>query len=209
MCMELQQPSLPSITCKAKYTTTFVLKKSRRVSLLKGQWADKICFRLHHATLANQPSYKASSYVWGSPKATRPAFVNGWQHSVTVNLESALRRLRKVNRDLNFSIERSVSTSRTIMKGPSRYVRSRYYHVSPNHFDLLSPYSQCTQSPSGNLHILSDQLSLSIFPDKWWADHVLTAFKTVQWSKRERSRAKHLSSPITLSTNLWPSKLRS
>ncbi|TVY80898.1 Heterokaryon incompatibility protein 6, OR allele [Lachnellula suecica] len=72
----------------------------RLVQLLPGQWADKIHCRLQHAYLANRPSYKALSYAWGSPRATRPILVNGCQHAVTVNLESALRRLRRVNSDV-------------------------------------------------------------------------------------------------------------
>lgn len=72
----------------------------RLVKLLPGQWSDKICCQLYHTPLANRPSYKALSYAWGSPRATRPILVNGHQHSVTVNLECALRRLRRTDSDL-------------------------------------------------------------------------------------------------------------
>ncbi|CAG8957510.1 hypothetical protein HYFRA_00010376 [Hymenoscyphus fraxineus] len=33
----------------------------------------------------------------GSPRATLPILVNGFEHQVTVNLQSALKRLRKVD----------------------------------------------------------------------------------------------------------------
>lgn len=70
-------------------------REIRLVTLLPGQWSDKIQCQLKHAPLANNPVYKALSYVWGSPRATRTVLVDGHHYSVTVNLESALRRLRK------------------------------------------------------------------------------------------------------------------
>ncbi|KAF8866325.1 HET-domain-containing protein, partial [Acephala macrosclerotiorum] len=75
-------------------------REIRLVKLLKSRWSDKIQCQLHHVSLANRPSYKALSYAWGSPRATRPILVNGYQHAVTVNLESALRRLRRIDEDL-------------------------------------------------------------------------------------------------------------
>lgn len=72
----------------------------RLVRLLKDQRQDKIHCQLFHAPLANNPIYKALSYAWGSPRATRPILVNGYQHSVTVNLELALRRLQQFDGDL-------------------------------------------------------------------------------------------------------------
>ncbi|KAF4633568.1 hypothetical protein G7Y89_g4550 [Cudoniella acicularis] len=80
-------------------------KEIRLVTLLKGSWSDKIRCRLHQAPLPNRPVYKALSYAWGSPRATRPIIVNGYLHSVTVNLESALRRPRQVDNDLTLWID--------------------------------------------------------------------------------------------------------
>jgi hypothetical protein len=79
--------------------------ETRLVKLLKGQWSDKIHCQLYHAPLANRPSYKALSYAWGSPKTTRSILMNGYQHSVTVNLESALRRLRRSDSVLTLWID--------------------------------------------------------------------------------------------------------
>ena len=75
-------------------------REIRLVRLVRGRWPDKISCQLHHAALANRPSYKALSYAWGSSRTTRHILLNGWQHFVTVNLESALRRLRKTDSDL-------------------------------------------------------------------------------------------------------------
>jgi hypothetical protein len=80
-------------------------REIRLVKLLSGRWHDKIQCHLFHVPLANEPIYKALSYAWGSPKATRPILVNGYQHSVTVNLESALRRLRQPNNDLTLWVD--------------------------------------------------------------------------------------------------------
>lgn len=75
-------------------------KEIRLVKLLRGRRSDEIHCQLEHAQLANRPSYKSLSYAWGSPKATRPIIVNGCQHFVTVNLESALLRLRQIESEL-------------------------------------------------------------------------------------------------------------
>jgi hypothetical protein len=80
-------------------------KKIRLVKLLKGQWSEKIRCQLQWGFLVNQSSYKALSYAWGSPRATRPILLNEYQYPVTVNLESALRRLRRTNSDLTLWID--------------------------------------------------------------------------------------------------------
>jgi Heterokaryon incompatibility protein (HET) len=80
-------------------------REIRLVELFRGRWSDTIRCQLHRAASANRPAYKALSYAWGSPRATRPVLVNGYQHLVTVNLESALRRLRRVDSDLTLWID--------------------------------------------------------------------------------------------------------
>ncbi|CAG8949911.1 hypothetical protein HYFRA_00004241 [Hymenoscyphus fraxineus] len=75
-------------------------REIRLVTLRSGQWSDAIQCQLKHAYLANKPIYKALSYAWGSPRATRPILVSGIRYSVTVNLEAALRRLRQLNEDV-------------------------------------------------------------------------------------------------------------
>ncbi|CAG8977013.1 hypothetical protein HYALB_00008871 [Hymenoscyphus albidus] len=75
-------------------------REIRLVTLRSGQWSDDIQCQLKHAYLANKSIYKALSYAWGSPRATRPILVSGIRYSVTVNLEAALRRLRQVNEDV-------------------------------------------------------------------------------------------------------------
>ncbi|KAE8448241.1 hypothetical protein EG329_009672 [Mollisiaceae sp. DMI_Dod_QoI] len=80
-------------------------REIRLVKLLKGGWSDKIRCQLDQVSLDDRPAYKALSYAWGSPRATRPILVNGHQHPVTVNLESALRRLRRIDSDLTIWID--------------------------------------------------------------------------------------------------------
>ena len=80
-------------------------REIRLVTLLRGQWDTEIHCRLFHAQLSNKPVYKALSYAWGSPRITRHILVNGTKHQVTVNLESALRRLRRPEKDLTLWVD--------------------------------------------------------------------------------------------------------
>lgn len=80
-------------------------KEIRLITLRSGRWSDKINCQLFHVQLANKPIYKALSYAWGSPRATRPILVNGYQHFVTVNLECALRRLRQPDSDVTLWVD--------------------------------------------------------------------------------------------------------
>ncbi|KAF8862535.1 HET-domain-containing protein, partial [Acephala macrosclerotiorum] len=52
---------------------------------------------LHIISLSDQepPFFNALSYCWGDPKVTRPIVLDGQEWCVTINLEAALRHLRK------------------------------------------------------------------------------------------------------------------
>lgn len=50
------------------------------------------------SVLADNSTYEALSYVWGSPTGTRPIICNGEVLKVTPNCEAALRRLRLPDR---------------------------------------------------------------------------------------------------------------
>ncbi|KAI1454690.1 heterokaryon incompatibility protein-domain-containing protein [Annulohypoxylon moriforme] len=58
---------------------------------------DIIC-RLCSSTLLKGDEYEALSYVWGDPDRRRPITVDGRQFQATVNLESALRNLRYLDK---------------------------------------------------------------------------------------------------------------
>ncbi len=51
--------------------------------------------RLSTVSLLDNLSFTALSYVWGNRKVTKDILVNGYTIAVTVNLESALRRVRQ------------------------------------------------------------------------------------------------------------------
>ena len=51
-------------------------------------------FKASLRRLENPAPFNALSYVWGDPSGTVPIYLNGHQHQVTRNLESALRHLR-------------------------------------------------------------------------------------------------------------------
>ena len=80
-------------------------REIRLITLHHGQWADEIRCSLFHAHLSNKPVYKALSYVWGPPRITHPILLNGTHHQVTVNLETALRRLRQPTKDLTLWVD--------------------------------------------------------------------------------------------------------
>ncbi|KAF2856513.1 HET-domain-containing protein [Plenodomus tracheiphilus IPT5] len=52
---------------------------------------------LSHVSLDANPNYQALSYVWGNPAVTTPICVNGDIFLATLNLEAALRHLRKTD----------------------------------------------------------------------------------------------------------------
>ncbi|KAF7552217.1 hypothetical protein G7Z17_g4464 [Cylindrodendrum hubeiense] len=70
-------------------------REFRLLSLLPGALADEIRCQLHIASLDDSPSYEALSYTWGSLDHEAPIYLNGRPWTVTANLESALRRLRR------------------------------------------------------------------------------------------------------------------
>jgi hypothetical protein len=67
----------------------------RLLRLLPGRSADPIRCTVHIVSLNDNPRYEALSYVWGDETDTRSISVNNQPYSVTVNLEAALRGLRR------------------------------------------------------------------------------------------------------------------
>lgn len=69
---------------------------TRIVVLLPGEFNDAIECKLFSALGQEAPSsYEALSYAWGDPNEITPIVVNGRRFNVTVNLECALRHLRR------------------------------------------------------------------------------------------------------------------
>jgi hypothetical protein len=67
----------------------------RLVRLLPGAWADPIRCELFYDSLSTVGPYYALSYVWGSQNNGRHIQLNAQPFYVTINLESALRHLRR------------------------------------------------------------------------------------------------------------------
>jgi len=72
-------------------------KEIRLVTLCSGSFEDDIRCILSKASLNDETSYEALSYVWGDRHITRQIFINGLSKRVTKNLEIALRHLRYVS----------------------------------------------------------------------------------------------------------------
>lgn len=78
----------------------------RLVDILPGQWDDDIRCEVRQAAMANRPRYKALSYVWGASRGSRRSItLNDVPHSVTPNLDFALRRIRRANQRETFWID--------------------------------------------------------------------------------------------------------
>lgn len=81
----------------------------RMIFLQPGDWKDPIKCELRNTALSHKPCYQALSYAWGSSKVTRPVAVNYAEMNVTVNLESALRHLRRKDVTLSLWVDALVS----------------------------------------------------------------------------------------------------
>ncbi|KAH0537545.1 hypothetical protein FGG08_005680 [Glutinoglossum americanum] len=78
-----------------KYSRLNYLEREfRLVELLPGDGPDEVRCRLFTASLNNSPVFEALSYAWGDPKDTRSIHVNDQNRAVTINLYSALLRIR-------------------------------------------------------------------------------------------------------------------
>jgi hypothetical protein len=70
-------------------------RQIRLVELLPGIDTDDINCKLQVVTLDDSPKYEALSYVWGDINITRDIIIDGQAFPATINLETALRHLRK------------------------------------------------------------------------------------------------------------------
>lgn len=66
----------------------------RLIELLPGEWSDDTHCKLFSVRLKESTDYFTLSYVWGSPRVTRPILLDDRPFAATVNLESALRHVR-------------------------------------------------------------------------------------------------------------------
>lgn len=67
----------------------------RLLRLLPGKAADPIRCTLQVVSLNNPPKYEALSYVCGDPTATCSISLDGQSHDIYLNLDRALRGLRR------------------------------------------------------------------------------------------------------------------
>ncbi|KAK3328608.1 heterokaryon incompatibility protein-domain-containing protein [Cercophora scortea] len=66
----------------------------RLLTLQPGEHESDICCKLQAVALESAPKYEALSYVWGDANERKSLLLHGHTHSVTANLEAALRHLR-------------------------------------------------------------------------------------------------------------------
>jgi hypothetical protein len=80
-------------------------KQIRTLILCSGKINDPIRCALRIVSLEEQPAYEALSYTWGDAYSTAPIEVDGARFDATVNLERALRHLRKTDGDLTLWVD--------------------------------------------------------------------------------------------------------
>ncbi|KAJ4301129.1 hypothetical protein N0V90_003219 [Kalmusia sp. IMI 367209] len=71
----------------------------RLVYVERGDWHDEIKCRLDVVSLDSKPDFEALSYAWGDASQTRHICLGRKRVEVGINLQSALRRLRRTNED--------------------------------------------------------------------------------------------------------------
>jgi len=69
------------------------------LTIIHGEWVDVIRCKRDRVLLEHNPTFEALSYAWGDTAITTPIVVDGEDFQVTLNLESALRRLRNKEDD--------------------------------------------------------------------------------------------------------------
>ncbi|KAH7028037.1 uncharacterized protein B0I36DRAFT_365158 [Microdochium trichocladiopsis] len=72
----------------------------RLVVVEQGSWTDPIQCWLRTVAFNSKQAYQALSYVWGTSISKSPISVDKHAVRITVNLELALKMLRKKNKDV-------------------------------------------------------------------------------------------------------------
>jgi hypothetical protein len=80
-------------------------KQIRTLTLCSSKINDPIRCALRIVSLEEQPAYEALSYTWGDANSTVLIEVDGTRFDATVNLERALRHLRKADGDLTLWVD--------------------------------------------------------------------------------------------------------
>ncbi len=110
-------------------------REIRVISLVPGNWDDRLQCTLETVSLDDNPSYETLSYVWGDPEAQKkPIFLQDQHFQVTPNLESALRHLR--HKDLErtiwidaICINQEDKAERAMEVGKMRFIYARTSHL--------------------------------------------------------------------------------
>lgn len=69
-------------------------REIRLLTLLPGQWLERLNVELSIVSLDDNPKYEALSYTWGNDEFKEPLHVSNKPVGITTNLKKALRRLR-------------------------------------------------------------------------------------------------------------------
>jgi len=101
----LAAPPTLDETIHSKHRLDLNENQIRILRLFPGQLHDPIRCELYVVYLSDRPYYEALSYAWGRPEDRRPVVINGLDVQVTVNLEAALRRLRRASEDRHLWVD--------------------------------------------------------------------------------------------------------
>ncbi|KAF2684624.1 HET-domain-containing protein [Lentithecium fluviatile CBS 122367] len=88
--------------------------------------------RLEHAILGQCQPYEALSYVWGKPEFTQPILLDSQEFTITPNLESALRHLRRQGEERTLWIDAICINQEDLAERREQvgYMRRIYSHCS-------------------------------------------------------------------------------
>lgn len=88
-----------------KYRPLDVEDGIRLVTLFPASFHEPIACTLFHTELSSNPSYEALSYTWGNHQNLVSIMVSGKSFGITHNLATALRYLRRKEREVTFWID--------------------------------------------------------------------------------------------------------
>jgi len=114
--------------------------------------ADPIRCTLHPAYLYQNPFYEALSYAWGDAAVTRQIFVDERPVNVTVNLASALRRLRRRFEDRRLWVDAlCINQLDNVNKSHQVNLMKDIYSKAPKAILWLGDYADGLAAPTSQI----------------------------------------------------------
>ena len=120
-----------SPSCSFSYRPLLNEDDFRLLVIKAGSATESVHCTLHNFSRANSPKYAALSYTWGAPGVTYSILLNGSEFSVRINCESAIRHLRRPDKDVTIWIDAiCINQLNTLEKDCQvQHMRENYIHA--------------------------------------------------------------------------------